>query len=353
MPTVFDPDFGEYTHVNYNTLVQTPQWDEALTHPFNEVIFNTVNTMKEQAGLPPLGAGKPQVKEAKKAMAMKNTKPLVPMEGITFGADPELFVKNDKGEFVCADMIPGTKDEPFKVKHGAVQRDGFAAEYNIDPCTTFDEWNRNHKAVQGQLQSMLPKGFTLVATPAVRFSPEAFGVAPDEAKELGCSPDWNAWEAALKPPPRLPDDPTLRCAGGHIHFGYTENAEADDPQHIMNGFDLTKQLDWFLGAWSLKHDKDVERRRLYGKAGACRIKPYGVEYRVLSNFWVMDKELRLEVWNRMVQAVASMRSHFYPEIAAAPYNGILQQSINDGKLDSNISRNYPCPVNSITQLLAA
>ena len=31
---------------------------------------------------------------------------------------------------------------------------------------------------------------------------------------------------------------------------------------------------------------------MYGKAGACRVKPYGVEYRVLSNKWVSDTRLR-------------------------------------------------------------
>jgi hypothetical protein len=283
----------------------------------------------------------------------KTSKPLTPMAGFTFGADPELFVKNDKGEIVPAEMIPGTKDQPYPVEHGAVQRDGFAAEYNIAPCSTFEEWNRNHKAVQGQLKNMLPKGYELVALPAVRFSPEIFDAASDDTKALGCSPDWNAWEQRLNPPPKLPGDPRLRCAGGHIHFGYAEKADIHDIQHMMNGFDLVKQLDWFLGAWSLKHDKDIDRRRLYGKAGACRIKPYGVEYRVLSNFWVLDKALRLEVWNRMVKAVESMSSKYFPESAGSPYNAAIVASINEGKMNGSVSRSFSYPINTLSPRAAS
>ena len=271
------------------------------------------------------------------------------MAGFKLGADPELFVKDDKGNFVCADFIPGTKAEPHKVKYGAVQRDGFAAEYNIDPVDNFEDWNRNHKAVQGQLEAMLPKGYSLVATPAVRFSPEVFDAAPDEAKELGCQPDWNAWEQRINPPPKLPSDPYLRCAGGHIHFGWTEDEQPTDLQHMLNGFDLTKQLDWFLGAWSVKHDPDATRRLLYGNAGACRIKNYGVEYRVLSNFWVMDKTLRLEVWNRAVEAINFMSKKFLPDHAPSGYNNLVQTAIGKGFVDPQLARMYPWPIQTLTQ----
>lgn len=270
------------------------------------------------------------------------------LEGFSVGADPELFVQDADGKFVCADMIPGTKDEPYKVEFGAVQRDGFAAEYNIDPASTFEEWNRNHKAVQGQLQSMLPKGFKLVAAPSVRFSPDVFDAAPDMAKELGCSPDWNAWTNSLNPPPKLPDDPYLRCSGGHVHIGWTHDEDTTDVQHMINGFDLTKQLDFFLGAWSLHHDSDVERRRLYGRAGACRIKPYGVEYRVLSSFWTMDKGLRLEVWNRVCKALECMRTYFIPDNNDS-VNMYVQTSINQGKIDKTLAIYANFPVNALSQ----
>jgi hypothetical protein len=136
-------------------------------------------------------------------------------------------------------------------------------------------------------------------------------------------------------------------AGGHIHFGWTEDADTTDLQHMMNGFDLVKQLDWFLGAWSVKHDKDVERRRLYGKAGACRIKPYGVEYRVLSNFWVMDKALRLEVWNRMVSAIETMSKTTYADSVGSTYNQLVREAINGGKIHPGLLSTYKYPVQTL------
>jgi hypothetical protein len=354
MPTIWNPDSGSFVHYTPNFIHSNPDLlAPMLSHPNNSNLIGVWSiNYPEVVSLMNSDGEAAQVKMAKKARAVKENKPGKILEGFTLGADPELFVVDTNGVLVCADMIPGTKDEPYKVEFGAVQRDGFAAEYNIDPCSTFEEWNRNHKAVQGQLQDMLPKGFKLVATPAVRFSPEVFDAAPDMAKELGCQPDWNAWEAALNPPPRLPDDPRLRCTGGHIHAGWLpkgeEGYDVHDTQHMMNCFDLTKQFDWFLGTWSLKHDKDVERRRLYGKAGSCRIKPYGVEYRVLSSFWVLEKELRLEVWNRACLAITCMSKYFLPEQISPGFSDILRSSINNGHLDSSITSNIKFPISTLT-----
>lgn len=336
MPAMWNDSIGTYTWVSESS----PAWK-----------LYKANKMAKVS--PPLKFGTVKTKGIK-SNSSSETKPsddlglpLKPMEGFTFGADPELFVADPDGNIVCADMIPGTKDEPHRVKHGAIQRDGFAAEYNIDVCRTFEEWNRNHKAVQGQLQSFLPKGFKLVAQTSVRFSPEVFDAAPDCAKELGCSPDWNAWTGQLNPPPKLPDDPYLRCIGGHIHVGWGENLDPTDIQHRMNCFDLVKQLEFFLAAWSLRHDADTERRKLYGRAGACRIKSYGVEYRVLSSFWVLNKTTRLQVWNRLVQAINAMNK--YPMVDHIPggYDLILQERINEGRRFKELERSYPFPIENL------
>ena len=254
--------------------------------------------------------------------------------GFTFGADPEMFITNADGQHVSAEgLIPGTKAEPFKVEGGAVQVDGMAAEFNIDPVDNFEAFNANIVGVMKQLKSMLPTGYGLSIIPSVDFSPEVFDAAPECAKELGCTPDLNAWEGDLNPPPDPTANPRTRCAGGHIHIGWTENADMSDAQHFMNGCDLVKQLDWYLGAWSVSQDKDTIRRSLYGKAGACRIKPYGVEYRVLSNFWLTSKALRMEVWNRTVAAINDMRTSFQPTM----WDKDIQQLMRDGINTSNMS----------------
>ena len=87
---------------------------------------------------------------------------------------------------------------------------------------------------------------------------------------------------------------------------------------------MVKQLDFYLGLPSLFYDNDVDRRAMYGKAGCCRFKPYGVEYRVLSNKWLSDKKLTSWVYRAtMAGANALMEGNFLP----ATY-GDIQAIIN-------------------------
>lgn len=62
-------------------------------------------------------------------------------------------------------------------------------------------------------------------------------------------------------------------------------------------------MDLFLGVGSVLLDKDTKRRALYGKAGAMRMKKFGCEYRVLSNFWIFDDELIRWVFNNTIKAL--------------------------------------------------
>lgn len=264
------------------------------------------------------------------------------MPGLKFGCDPELFVVNSDGEFVtAAGLIPGTKEEPFKVECGAVQVDGMAAEFNTDPAETFEEFDKNVSTVLATLKKMLPKGHKLVACPSVTFSERAWADAPEEAKILGCNPDFNAWTGNVNPPPNDPDNRRLRTASGHVHIGWTEGQDARDPDHFRYCTDLVKQLDWYLGPWSLRKDDDPIRRRLYGKAGAMRFKPYGVEYRVLSNFWIKTPKTRLAMWNKMQEAIWAMRENYVPDTLLGKINeSSLIKSINDSKLDGSLTRKF-------------
>lgn len=269
------------------------------------------------------------------------------MEGLTFGCDPELFIVDSDGEFVCPDgIIPGTKLEPYPVPGGAVQQDGMAAEFNIHPARTFHEFEKNICTVREEMEKFLPAGHKFVVKPTAVFSEKVWEEASDKAKMLGCSPDFNAWTGAVNPPPEDLENPRLRCAGGHLHFGWTEGADMSNAQHIMNCRDLVKQLDWFLGLWSIRLDKDAQRRRLYGKAGSMRFKDYGVEYRTLSNFWLENPSRRKATWNRMQQAIWSMRNSFMPD-RASNWNEAVIQSINSSKRDSMLEQVFYFPVMSI------
>lgn len=271
--------------------------------------------------------------------------PIKPKEGFTFGCDPELFIVNSKGVPVTAEgLIPGTKANPFKVNKGAVQVDGMAAEFNTDPASSFEEFNDNITTVMAELKAMIPSDHRFLIVPSVRFAKEVFDAAPECAKELGCNPDFNAWTSSVNMPPSCDDDPYLRTASGHVHIGWEGDHDIGDAQHIMNCQDLVKQLDWYLAGWSLRQDTDATRRKLYGNAGAYRPKPYGVEYRVLSNFWITTKERRMLVWNRMQTAINDMSSRYLPERLPSRYSELLVASINASTPNPNLESEIPYPL---------
>lgn len=216
---------------------------------------------------------------------------------ILVGADPEVFVKRN-GVFESAyGLIKGDKKNPQKIPRGAVQVDGMALEFNIDAAATEDEFCINIQSVYDQLKAMVPQ-HEVVAVPVADFSFEYLKSQPKEALELGCDPDYNAWTGQANPRPD--GERPMRTASGHVHIGFTEDASKDDFNHIMRCNAVGKQMDFYLGLASLTYDKDVRRREMYGKGGAVRYKPYGVEYRTLSNAWLNSRELMAWVF-RSVQ----------------------------------------------------
>lgn len=225
---------------------------------------------------------------------------------ITIGADPELFVRNTKtGQFVSGHgMISGTKKEPYKILNGAVQVDGTALEFNIDPCSTVQEFLDKITAVRASMQGMIP-GHELVNVPSVCYDPEYYKTIPDDAKAMGCDPDFSAYTGNVNPrPTKL--DPTLHAAGGHVHIGWTNNVDPHDPIHFRDCMKLVKQLDVYLGIPSLLYDKDKLRRQIYGAPGSFRPKPYGVEYRTLSNAWLATPGLIQWVYNTTMKATTDL-----------------------------------------------
>lgn len=202
---------------------------------------------------------------------------------LLIGADPELFVKKD-GEFVSGfGMIQGTKDEPFKVDKGAVQVDGMALEFNIDPAENEQEFIDNLNAVRKQMGEMVA-GYELSNSPVAVFSHDIMSTQPKEALELGCEPDFNAYTGEVNPRPD--GNAGFRTGAGHIHIGWTNDVDPHHPDHFEACRMLVKELDAVLYTQAVQWDGDERRSELYGKPGAFRPKPYGVEYRVLSNAWV-------------------------------------------------------------------
>ena len=221
------------------------------------------------------------------------------MNIVYIGADPELFLKKN-GKFHSAyGTIPGTKRKPYPVPGGAVQIDGMALEFNINPVETTLDFTKNIESVLYHLSSMLPDDMLMTITPWAKFSPEHMADQPRVAKQLGCDPDFNPYTMDYNDLPK--DNKILRTAAGHVHIGFLgKDNEVDDPyhpEHLRRCADLAIELDCTLGLYSTFIDHDIIRREMYGCAGAFRPKKYGMEYRVPSNYWIKNNKTIESVFN--------------------------------------------------------
>lgn len=217
---------------------------------------------------------------------------------LKIGADPEVFLFKDGNPVSAYGVIGGNKQQPLPVRNGAVQVDGMALEFNIDPANTELEFVYNIEDVLTQLRQMVDG--QVLATPVASFGHEYIDAQPEEATELGCDPDYNGWTGAINARP----DGTLgiRTGAGHVHIGWTEKADIRSESFLSMTRSAVKQLDFYLGLPSVLFDGCTERRQMYGKAGAYRPKTYGVEYRTLSNHWLNSETLIRLVYKNIHKA---------------------------------------------------
>lgn len=224
---------------------------------------------------------------------------------ILVGADPEIFMFKGGKYHSAHGAVQGDKKNPFKVNKGAVQVDGMALEFNIDPAKNEQEFITNLKTVMATLGEMVP-GYELKAVPVADFDPAHIAAQPQEALELGCDPDFNAWKGG-EANPRPNGKVNFRTGAGHVHIGWGSDFDTSDPAHVEACIMITKQLDYYLGLGSILYDTEGAKRRvMYGAAGAFRPKPYGVEYRVLSNAWLKDEALMSWVYRMTVKGVQDL-----------------------------------------------
>jgi hypothetical protein len=218
------------------------------------------------------------------------------------GADPEVFVEDLQGAFVNGHgLIGGTKDNPLPVRLGAVQEDGMALEFNIDPARNRDEFVRNVTTVREQLASMIGPDLRLTPKPVQTFTREWFKAQPRASRIMGCDPDFDAWAGRMNKSPR--NNVPMRTAAGHIHIGYTSGQDTYDFNAFVKASQVVRHLDSTVGLWTVLVDPgSAPRREMYGKAGAFRVKPYGCEWRVPSNFW-LDPAFTAEMYDRVSDAL--------------------------------------------------
>jgi Phage phiEco32-like COOH.NH2 ligase-type 2 len=213
---------------------------------------------------------------------------------LTIGSDPEMFVEDENGKVIPAFQFLGGKDKPDRTAQGTYGNlplywDGFQAEFQTSPQGCLG-WHTD--SVQCGLKGLLiaarkvnPKA--KVSSKTVMDVPiELLESGKEEHVQFGCMPSLNAYDMkGLQADGR---QITFRPAGGHIHFGVNQ----------YNGVKFTKDdytkmvktLDAILGVACVSlfaNQDNPKRRELYGLAGEYRLPPHGLEYRVLSNAWLI------------------------------------------------------------------
>lgn len=214
------------------------------------------------------------------------------------GADPEVFLINANGKHISAiGMINADKWNPLQIKGMkkgfTLQEDNVSLEYGIPPASTEDEFVDSIQKVMEKSKDWL-NGLDFSKLSCTIFEKDQ--MLHPLAHVFGCEPDFDAWLEKENRKPK-PPHPFMRSAGGHIHVETDKN-----PYHVG------RMMDLYLGVPATLMDNSPEaaaRKKLYGKRGACRPKPYGVEYRVLSNFWIFDEKTIRWAWRATERALAS------------------------------------------------
>jgi hypothetical protein len=203
------------------------------------------------------------------------------------GADPEVFLCDKQGKHISAiGLIRADKWNPLQIpdmeKGFTLQEDNVSLEYGIPPAASADEFVSHIQAVMEKSKEYVG-GLTFSNLSCTIFSKDQ--MKHPMAHVFGCEPDFDAWSNNVNVKPK-PPHPFMRSAGGHVHVETKK-----DP------LDVVKRMDLYLSVPAVIMDqKGTQRKKLYGGKGAHRTKPYGVEYRSLSNFWIFEEKYIRWVW---------------------------------------------------------
>lgn len=228
------------------------------------------------------------------------------------GCDPEFFFSK-KGEVFGAEKVippdgivyePGTckweagnpkRDGDYTSLQSVKSKiiiDGVQAELNPRPNTCRANLGNEISACFRKIYSDLKmkNSFDIDFSPVIEVSKKEMDSLSEKSKQFGCAPSKNIYNTPSKIKVN-PAEYRYRSAGGHIHLSGNDTSSKSAISHPER---LVPMLDIVLGNTCVLLDRNEmmkERRKIYGRAGEYRLPAHGLEYRTLSNFWLLSYPL--------------------------------------------------------------
>lgn len=218
------------------------------------------------------------------------------------GCDPELFLFDkvlDRIVPACG-IVEGSKESPIMLNNGGmIQLDGTVLEFGTPPV---DAEGSNFSTalketldiIRKQLSDNYGDRYELRCGASAAYSPEDI-TENHEGLIVGCSAQYvmvnkiRPTRAILESTGKL--SPDAVPIGGHIHFGFADKMES----RIVEDYSAMRYVRAMMSAGSSLFMQDVScsasdiRKRVMGfptSTPTIRIKPYGVEFRNLSSYWL-------------------------------------------------------------------
>jgi hypothetical protein len=218
------------------------------------------------------------------------------------GCDPELFLFDKKLDRIvpACGIVEGSKESPIMlINGGMVQLDGTVLEFGTPPVAP--EGNNFSQAlkqtldiIRAQLSEKHGDRYELRCGAIAKYASQDIK-ASHEGLLVGCSPQYVL--ADFRKPVRVILDSQGKLKrnavpiGGHIHFGFVDEMVGKEVMDYSalryNKALISSGLREFMR--DVDCDATAKRKYVMGfpeNIPTIRIKPYGVEFRNLSSYWL-------------------------------------------------------------------
>ena len=262
------------------------------------------------------------------------------------GCDPEFFFTFN-GEVKGAEKV--LPEKGMKCAEGTFIIDGVQAELNPQYSNCRANLANSIRHCFIELAAELKKKDPNIKcnfSRTVEISEESLMELKEESRRFGCAPSQTIYEdkTAIKITDVDPTKYRTRAAGGHIHIGKTLGDDKLTAALTTDHERTVAMLDLICGNTCVLVDRDVgniERRKVYGRAGEFRLPPHGLEYRTLSNFWLQSYPLMSMAFSLArlaVQLMASKDKELYYKVFMSKVNmKDVHSAINNNDFDLALS----------------